>query len=247
MGFLVVAALAAVVAVAAFLIGRSAEKRRGRMLATETSTVATLTTLAATAREAAGPGSYREVVELSGEAVPGPSGPLTSPETGTRCVWHSHTITRRYTEVSTDSQGKRTTSTKEETVTSETSETPFLLRDATGEIRVEPSVAVDGARKSLGEFREGRRGGGRDTLGFEHEEWVLEPGTRLFVSGEVRDEDGGLVVRAPEEGDLVLTTKSEEQLLESAAGSARLAGIVAKVAGGAAVVLAVVGVTSLVV
>lgn len=245
MGFLVVAAIAAVVAVVALLVGRSAQRRRGRMLATETSTVATLTTLAATAREAAGAGSYREVVELSGEAVPGPGGPLTSPETGTPCVWHSHTITRRYTQVSKDSQGNRTSSTEEETVTDEASETPFVLRDGTGEIRVEPSVAVEGARKSLSEFREGRRGGGRDTIGFEHEEWVLEPGTRLFVSGEVCDEGGVLVVRAPAKGDLLITTRSEEQLLESAAGSARIAGIVSRVAAGAAVVLAVVGVVSL--
>lgn len=247
MGFLVAAAVAAVVAGVAWWVRRSAERDRGRMLATETSTVATLTTLAATAREAAGEGSYREVVELSGEARPGPGGPLTSPETGTRCVWHSHTVTRRYTEVTKDAQGNRSSSTKEETVTDESSQVPFVLRDATGEVRIEPTVAVEGARKSLSEFRDGRRGGGRDTIGFEHEEWVLEPGTRLFVSGEVTEEGGVLVLRAPAKGDLLITTRSEEQLLESAAGSARTAGIVSKVAAGAAAVLAVAGVVSLVV
>ena len=245
MGWFLVALLAAVVAGIAWWTGRSATRRRGRLLATETSTVATLTEVAAAATGAAGAGSYREVVELSGEAHPGPGGRLTSPETGTPCVWHRHTVTRRYTKVTKDADGKRTTSTAEETVTSQTSSTPFVLRDGTGEVLVEASGGVDGARKSLSEFREGRRGGGRDTIGFEHEEWVLEPGTRLFVAGEVSDDGGVLTLRKPVKGDLVVTTRSEEQLLDSAAGSARTAGIVAKVAGAAAVVLAVVGLVSL--
>ncbi|MBU2072938.1 MAG: E3 ubiquitin ligase family protein [Actinobacteria bacterium] len=245
MGWFLVALLAAVVAGIAWWTGRSATRRRGRLLATETSTVATLTEVAAAATGAAGAGSYREVVELSGEAHPGPGGRLTSPETGTPCVWHRHTVTRRYKKVTKDAEGKKSTSTAEETVTSETSSTPFVLRDGTGEVLVEASGGVDGARKSLSEFREGRRGGGRDTIGFEHEEWVLEPGTRLFVAGEVSDDGGVLTLRKPAKGDLVVTTRSEEQLLDSAAGSARTASIVAKVAGAAAVVLAVVGLVSL--
>lgn len=245
MGFLVAAAVAAVVSVVAWWMGRSAERERGAMLATETSTVATLRELAAAAAAAAGAGSYRELVELSGEAAPGPGGPLRSPETGTPCVWHRQVVTRRYTKVSKDAQGNRTSSTAEETVTSESSESAFVLRDATGEVLVEPTSGVDGARRTVSEFREGRRGGGRDTIGFEHEEWVLEPGTRLFVRGEVSERDGRLVVGEPEKGDLVVTTRSEEQLLESAAGSARTAGIVSKVAAVAAVGLAVVGAVSL--
>ena len=218
MGFLVAAAVAAVVAGVAWWIGRSAERDRGAMLATETSTVATLRELAAAASAAAGAGSYRELVELSGEAAPGPGGPLRSPESS---------------------------STAEETVTSESSESAFVLRDATGEVLVEPTSGVDGARRTVSEFREGRRGGGRDTIGFEHEEWVLEPGTRLFVRGEVSERDGRLVVGEPSTGDLVVTTRSEEQLLASAAGSARTAGIASKVAAVAAVGLAVVGAVSL--
>ena len=237
MGWFLAALLAAVVAGIAWWTGRSATRRRGRLLATETSTVATLTEVAAAATGAAGEGSYREVVELSGEAHPGPAGRLTSPETGTPCVWHRHTVTRRYTQVTKDAEGKRTTSTAEETVTSETSSSAFVLVEASG--------GVDGARKSLSEFREGRRGGARDTIGFEHEEWVLEPGTRLFVAGEVSDAGGVLTIRKPAKGDLVVTTRSEEQLLDSAAGSARTAGIVLRVAGAAAVVLAVVGLVSL--
>ncbi len=107
MGFLLVAALAAVIAGVAWWTGRSAERKRGRLLATGTSTVATLTEVAAAASGAAGAGSYREVVELSGEAHPGPAGRLTSPETGTPCVWHRHTVTRRYTQVTEDAEGKK--------------------------------------------------------------------------------------------------------------------------------------------
>ena len=245
MGWFLAALLAAVVAAIAWWTGRSATRRRGRLLATETSTVATLTKVAAAASAAAGPGSYREVVELSGEAHPGPAGRLTSPETGTPCVWHRHTVTRRYTQVTKDAEGKKSSSTAEETVTSETSSSPFVLRDATGEVLVEAAGGVDGARKSLSEFREGRRGGARDTIGFEHEEWVLEPGTRLFVTGEVSDAGGVLTIRKPAKGDLVVTTRSEDQLLESAAGSVRTSGIVMKVAAVAAVVLAVIGLVTL--
>ena len=240
MGWFLAALLAAVVAAIAWWTGRSATRRRGRLLATETSTVATLTKVAAAASAAAGPGSYREVVELSGEAHPGPAGRLTSPETGTPCVWHRHTVTRRYTQVTKDAEGKKSSSTAEETVTSETSSSPFVLRDATGEVLVEALADVDG-----GQFREGRRGGARDTIGFEHEEWVLEPGTRLFVTGEVSDAGGVLTIRKPAKGDLVVTTRSEDQLLESAAGSVRTSGIVMKVAAVAAVVLAVIGLVTL--
>jgi len=245
MWLFVAAAIAAAFAVLATVSARRQDDARARMIGTERSTVETVRTLAGAAGEAAGSGSYREVVELSGQVEVGPGGPLSSPETGTDCVWFRHLVQRRYRKRSND--GKATTSNATETVTSETSDAPFLLRDETGEILVRPGGAVDGVRKALGEFRKTEASGRRreDTIGYEHEEWVLEAGTRLYAVGEVADEEGTLVLRNPPGGTLLLSTRTEEELLADAAGSARNLRVLAGVIGVVAAALAVAGVVGL--
>lgn len=221
------------IAAGTFFMGRSTQRRRGHLLGVETLPTDTIRALCAAAGAAAGPGSFRQAVEVVGTAEPGPDGPLTSELSHTECVWHRHQITRRYRHHETDSQGKRTTRTREEVVAQNTSERPFLLRDPAGTISVLPSRPIDGATKTLSEFREPTThdtattvrmgpleidlGGGDNTLGFEYEEWVLTPGTKVFVHGEATDAGGELAIVEPAgKAKLVISTKSETQLLETA-------------------------------
>ena len=242
MGWFLAAGLAAVVAGFSWWQARAARGRYAHLIGTETSTVATLRELAAAASGAAGQDSYREEVEVEGEVAAGPGGLLRSETGGTDCVWHRQRTTRRYRDSATDAQGHRTETEKEEVAADDRTSAPFVLHDGTGEVLVHPEVVVDAATKGRTVTR---RGDGGSTLGWTVEEWVLTPGTRLFVSGEARERGGRLEIGAPEHGRMVLSTRSEEQLIRSEAGSARTAGIVAKGSGAAAVVLAVAGLVAL--
>jgi hypothetical protein len=75
---------------------------------------------------------------------------------------------------------------------------------------------------------------------YEYEEWVLPAGTPLFVSGEVAQYGEVLAIREPADGHLVISTKSEDELLKSGARNARLleVGAVAGAVGGVALVVA---------
>lgn len=255
----------AVVALAAagfcFWQAREASARRARLLLTETSSTGLLRELQAAATAAAGPGSFAELVELEGVAVAGPRGLLTSEISRTACVWHRHEITRKYRDVDHDSKGRRQTTTKEEVVTENSTQEPFGLRDADGEITIVPTVDVDHVRKSVSEFRESHErndstikvgsfsfsipsGGDGDTLGYTYEEWVLEPDTRIFVQGEARDRGGELEVVEPRgKHSLAISTRSEEALLDDAAGDHRLYTWLGAGAVVVAVILVVLGFT----
>lgn len=247
--YLIAAAVAAVVAAGLGYLAHEARGARQRLRGTETSTTATLTALAGAASDAAGSRSYAERVELSGVAAPGPQGLLTSEISGTPCVWHHHKVSRRYEERRTDSNGNRRTQTRTEVMAENRSRDPFVLRDEHGEILVVPETTVDHPRKVRSEFRpETARSGasitigalsltlpaGRETLGYEYEEWVLTPGTPLFVQGEATDRSGHLEVRDSPVAALVISTRSEEELQAAhtrrallCTGGSALAGVVA--------------------
>jgi hypothetical protein len=257
--YLVGAGVAALLAGGMLYPSRRAQARHRSMYLTETTTTSTLRSLQEAATSAAGAGAFRQQVELSGRTVAAPSGLLTSEMAKAPCVWHRHRVTRKYREVSRDSKGNRRTSTREEVMTEDVTPDAFLLRDGGGEITIVPSGEVDGARKSLSEFREENQdrtevkigsfsfsfagSGDGDTLGYEYEEWVLPPDTAIFVQGEASDRDGALQVAKPEgKGDLFISTKSEADLLKDASHDARLYGVLAAVAAVAAVVLVVLAV-----
>ena len=176
-------------------------------------------------------------------------------------MWHRHEVTRRYRQVSTDAKGNRTTSTSEEVVVENATQDSFQLRDASGTITVIPTNIVDGAKKSVSEFREPTAepgstmklgpfeitvpGGDNDTIGYEYEEWILPAGTRLFVHGDAADASGELVIGEPEgKAKLVISTHSETELLEDAASDARKLRIAAIVSGAFALVCAILAIVT---
>jgi hypothetical protein len=257
----VIAALSAAACGYFFWQARSHKARKSQLLAVETMSTGELRTYVQAAADAAGPGAFAQHVELAGVARPGDLGILTSELSGTECVWHQHKVTRRYREHYRDSEGRRRTRTKEEVVTRHRTEDPFVLRDDSGEVVVVPTTNVQGGRKVVSRFEEGRddddrtevkigsfklalpSSRGQDTIGYEYEEWVLVPDTRIFVQGEARDDGGRLEVHEPRDGrELLISTKSEAALLESADSGITQNTRFAIGAGVLAVVLAIAGV-----
>lgn len=249
-----------VLAVGAAVVAILARNERRDLLGNETLTAAQLRELHQAATEAAGPDAFRQSVELKGHSAAHVDGLLTSELTSTPCVWYRQKVTRKYEEVRRDSEGNRTTSQREEVMTDNHSDKAFFVADETGRIAVVPGDSVEGARKVLSEFRQAERGGGSSklefgsfklslptgggrggTLGYEYEEWVLAEGVQLFVCGEAVDRGGKLSVREPQgKGSLMITTKSEEELIEGAGTRYKIAVATSIVAGLASVVVAVV-------
>lgn len=260
-GFLIAAAVAAVVAGFFLWQAQQAKGRKARLLAVETTSTGQLKALVDAAAEAAGPGAFAQPVELAGTAVAGPGGLLTSELSETPCVWHQHKVTHKYRERYKDRNGNRKTRTKEEVVTDHRSEVPFLLRDADGEIVVVPTRNVQGGRKVVSRFEDDDgdeprtelkigsfslnlpTSRGDETIGYEYEEWVLLPDAKIFVQGEASDDGGQLEVREPRgKATLLISTRSEAALLDSAEKGIASNTRIAAGAGVLAVVLAVVGV-----
>jgi len=251
----------AAVAVILFFVGRSQGNKALDIAATETSTAAGLATEAADVAGEIGAGSYTKVAELKGVVECG--SPLTAEMSGTACVWYRSTVTREYEESYTerDSDGKTRTGTRRgsETVSANERRTPFLVRDESGAVEVDPEGAPVEGIKVLSTFEHGDRGsslsvggfhlslgalgGGRRTIGYRLEEFALPLGARVYVLGEARDDSGRLRVAKPtaKGGRFLITVKSEEQLLKSAKSGSRAALIIAAVsAAAAAVTLALV-------
>ncbi|GAA2852413.1 hypothetical protein GCM10010472_06990 [Pseudonocardia halophobica] len=222
--------------------GRSRRKVHA-MTAAETLSVPELLELQGISAELTGPGQFRKVCEVVGETAAAPVGLLRSELAGVDCVWHAHRVQRRYKHYDRDSDGDTRVTTRTETVAEISSPHGWALRRDGHTIGVDhggrrpdgvetvvdrfepahdhrPQGALAGAISVLGALA----GGDRDeTIGYQHTEWVLRPGTRMYVLGEVDDRDGPLVVRAPRDGSpFVMSTKTEEELTDSARTGQRI-------------------------
>jgi hypothetical protein len=249
-GFLIAALLLLLLAAGLGWGAWSMAQRHKHLSGTETVDLATLRELHRTATQAAGPDAFRLVVDLEGTAQPGPGGPLKAALTGADCVWHKHSVVRKDQVVELE-DGKRVTRNREETESDHTTETPFVVRDATGEVVVVPSRAVDCAEQTVDDFvragleRHGSFGNRGRTIGRKRCEWLLRPGTRVFVHGEAVDRAGELVVVEPKGTDkLLVTTRSEAEVLDKAASGHKWMRIGAAASAALAVVLGVVGVVA---
>lgn len=243
------AAVGGVLLVAAVGLGLLARRARHRVAAIAD----TPTSRCADVGQTAAPGSDTRV-ECVGAATPGPGGPLTSPLSSRECVWYRATVTEHYwdTEHRTDAQGRSTTDRVRRTrqVSNDNSSSPFTLTDGSGSVTVDPRDGrIDRPEKARDEFQDRPREGllkelvfGSRTIGYQHEEWLIAPGTQLFVNGAVVQRgDGVALARPPDGGDLLVSTRSEEELLAATrraatgwmvgAGVLAVAGLVALVAG----------------
>jgi hypothetical protein len=182
------------------------------MLAAETLSVPELERLRSISDELGARGSFRKICEVVGTAHPGPGGTLRSELTGTECVWHAHRVQRRYTEYYRDSEGRRRSCTQTETVAEHSSPDGFALLFDGHLIGVDHGgQRPDGVQQVTDRFEPGPRRADRgllealvgddreETLGYQYTEWVLRPGTPMYVLGEVHDRHGALIIGRPED------------------------------------------------
>jgi hypothetical protein len=256
---LIAGAILLAIALGAVLLARSESGRARRATATETLDCSDITSLAAGVGEEVGGGSFRQQCEVVGTAEPGPQGALRAPESGGDVVWHRTKVTHRYWAMETRTVDGKTTRERverSETVSDDTSSAPFAVRDASGTIAVDPRGAeVDAPERVVDRFEQGgqaaerggflagllRSGADSGTIGFRREEWVLRPGARLWIHGEVADALGTPTFGKPAKGDYIISTRSEAEVVGDARATAKFANVVAIIAGIAGVALLVAG------
>jgi hypothetical protein len=258
---LIVGIVLLLVAVAAWFFARSERGEARKATATETMACGDVAGLSKGVADEVGGGAFRQRCEVVGTAQPGPAGLLKGPESGVDAVWTRTRVTHKYwvmEETKVDGRVTRNRRERQETVSSHESASPFAVADASGAVAVAPEGArIDAPEQVLDRFdatgagaalTDGllgsflRSGSDSGTLGFGYEEWVIRPGARLYVQGEVADRTGELAFGKPEDdGPFLVSTRSEEEIVSGALGNAKVATVVAAVAGALGLVLVVAG------
>jgi hypothetical protein len=251
------------IAVAAAFVQRSQGGKAHAARATETLSCADINTLSSGVSAEVGGGGFHQRCEVVGQAAPGEGGVMKAPHSGADAVWHHSTVTHRYWEMEervVDGQRQRNRVERDETVSDITSAQPFVISDGTGQVAVSPDGAkVDkpervadrfepqvseqqlpsGLAGVLGSFL--RSGSQSGTLGFRYQEWIIRPGARLYVHGEVSDATGRVAFAKPSEGRYIISTRSEEEIVGAAERNATIATGVGGALAVAGVVLVVLG------
>lgn len=207
------------------------DRKHDELSAVEASTCGDMRQLADAVSVSAGAGGFRQRCELNGTAQPAYVGTVQAPQTKKECVWYRNKVTHEYWDwhtVERNGHRERERRKRTDVISDETSDIPFALDDGTGQAVIHPEDAdVHGPVKSADEFESDRSRPGLleslgstwkdETIGYQREEWILPVGQKLFVQGEVIDEDGHLRLRKPEKGTFRVSTSSEEELLAEAA------------------------------
>ncbi len=258
--YFVLAGVAAAVG-ALLLLGRASNRAKARQLKTaQHRSIGELQEMAKEIAAELGPGSYNEQVELRGTIEC--ASPLLSELGETPCVHYRMSVSRKYEEQyeEYDQQQDRSvvrTRKGSETVASNTRSCPFVLRDDSGAAEVLPDGASIDLEKSLSTFEPEANlrtlGGGmgygqfrfsgaawssgRQTLGYELQEWVLPVGRSVYVLGEANDEEGRLRIGKPhdKESKFIISPKSKQALIQGAERAVRgfmIGAVVAFVAAG---------------
>jgi hypothetical protein len=266
MPFIITGIVLLLAAVGLYLGSRSQKKRLGEMSATQTSSAAELAELAAAVAKDIGPGSFNQIAEVKGRIEC--SAPLVSELSQTSCVYYSMSVTREYEETywerDADDHQVQRTRRGSESMSSNVRKVPFLVRDSSGTIEVDPEGAKIFDEKVFSEFQQGEaRGdgfrfggfsfnpssfaalsGGRRTIGYRFEESAIPVGRDIYVLGEAVDSGGRLRVCKPgtKGASFIVSLKSEEQLAAGAKSTATGLSIAAIVAGVLGVAAALIGI-----
>lgn len=198
--------------------------RRKLTAITETPTMS-----ASEAAQIAGPTGRK--VEVYG--VTESSQPLVAPASGSECVYYRLQVEERYVDYDYDSSSGHSRRTESwRTVADDKRHAPFVVRDSSGAVGVDPEGAEFVAQKTVsnayGAPGMAERGAG-DTIGgvvgevlgsalrggyssgHRHSEWIIPHGQETYVLGDVVQAPSGAVIRKGE-GPFIISYKSEEQL-----------------------------------
>jgi hypothetical protein len=261
MPFIATGIVLALAALGLYFGSKSQRKKLGQMEEAQTYTAKELSELAAEVGKEIGPGSFNQISEIKGTIECGD--PLLSELSQTPCVYYSMNVTREYEETywEQDSNGNQVQRTRRgsESVASNRRSLPFLVRDATGTILVEPDGASFVDEKVFSQFEQGARSGspysfgrfsfdaspfmaagGRRTIGFRFEESAIPVGRAVYVLGEVIDRNSRLRMAKPDQKgkSFIVSLKSEEEMKKGAQAGAKGLSI-------ASLVLAILGIAVL--
>jgi hypothetical protein len=215
------------------------KKRMEAISGVETTTASALQEIWKGVSGEIGTGSFEEPTEVKG--ILECDDPIESEIDKQPCVYYSMSVTRKWEEtyyVKNQQTGRRERRTRQgnDVVSSNTRSVPFRVRDETGTLQVnpndaridgeqivnrfEPETAVSGGKISFGKFSFSLSGmetaGGRRTLGYHFSETILPLNRRVYVLGAASDSSGQLRIQKPrEEGQFIISLKSEEELLKS--------------------------------
>lgn len=246
MVFLVIGTILMVAGTVLFFVRRSQQAKAFSVKLARPATIADLQTMAQDVAQEIGGGHWRDYVKLSGTIDC--DRPLTSELKQEPCVHYTMSVKREYEEtiVTKDSNGSSRTSTQRgsETVSSNAQSVPFMLRDATGSIQVNPNNADIETVKILDEFRQELLQGttlsfgkfslplggwvgqpGRRTLGYRYCEAIVPIGRQALVVATVADQVNGLQLQKPAEArqKFIIALKTDEELTSTATQNARRA------------------------
>jgi hypothetical protein len=187
------------------------------------------------------------IVALAGVASPAPDGALVSTINHVTCVWHRHTVHRRRIYYRATAGGVSQRGSIPRRIAQGVSTEPFRVGDV--EVRpagmrvhrplacsprILPALATE-------PFPEAEALMDRPPYLYRHREWVLRPGVRLFVLGQVRSRGSRVTIRRPDRGPHIISTWSLRRL-RAWTSLVALGGLVVAVgAGVAAIVLLIVG------
>jgi len=242
MGWIIFGAILLGAGFVLFFVQKGQSQRLGNIQGTLTSKAGDLQRIAQAVATEVGSGAWREYAELKGQVLC--PQPLISELTKTPCAYYEMKVIREYEETYTDrdNDGNREERTRRgsETISQNTQSAIFYLQDATGKVRLETRGAAIDTVKVLDEFRpeQGQRllsfgtfslnlmditlGNNRSTLGYRFVEQILPLDRDLYVLGQIREENGALVLGQPSEKkkDFIIALRSEEELLASAKNNA---------------------------
>lgn len=253
-----------VVAIILFFVRRSQQARHLDIRFAQTTTAKDLVELAKSVQEGVGrAGGFRQPVELKGTIQSETE--LLSEIAKVPCVYYRADVTREYEEVYTETnpetkQVERKTRRLNEAVSSNSRMVNFYLQDATGKVLVNPKGAELGRETVVDRFEAYRPGGSGSiafgdfhftlpgsfssggTLGYRFHEEILPVGRSAYILGEASDSSSQLIVQKPaEKGRFIISLKSEEELVRSAATTVQWTLYGAILCGIAGVVLVVIG------
>lgn len=174
--------------------------------------------------------------------------PLLAKVSGKMCVAYTFNISREYEEpvTETDSQGKSQTKMQRgsETLESGDVRAPFFVRDETGRVLVDPEGAEIDWQETASVFDQANDPGlaRRRNLGVRRTEKALLVGERVFVLGHAIDRGGRpAIARGPKNDRMLISRKSERQLIADTERGARNLLIGAAACGGLGLILLIWG------
>lgn len=232
--FIVIGLICAAGGIGLLVLRRSHDDRLLEVKATKQLPASTLQDLSREIREQIGPGGFSQLAEVKG--IVESDKPLTSELAEKPCVWYRSRVDEEYEETvhEESADGSRRTHTKRasETISNNTRSHPFLVRDESGTVLVDPEDARIESETILdrqepyhderGEIRLGafsfRPSSGRRVLGYRYREEAIPLGSKIYVIGEACDRvDETLCIRKPSDKTkpFIVSVRSEEQIIES--------------------------------